>query len=83
MTPKTDTFENALVRIAENISLRFLRDENGDLKNAFKVSFFTHPPRCPVPNIWTPEIGLKMTEMFNHFVFQNKYFLTLKILATY
>ena len=52
------------------------------LENAFKASFFTHSPRCSVPTIWTPEIGLKMTEMFNHFVFQNKYFLTLKILAT-
>ena len=30
MTLKTDTLENALVWIAENISLRFLRDESGD-----------------------------------------------------
>ena len=43
MTPKTDTFENALVRIAENISLRFLRDENGDLKTHLRPHFSPIP----------------------------------------
>ena len=43
MTPKTDTFENALVRVDENILLRFLRDENGDLKTHLRPHFSPIP----------------------------------------